>query len=1268
MEKDKTRYSKVHILSPFTFLVTPFFVAVTACVAVFGLVGSARADILINLSGIQANGVASVDTGTLQSYTLSAFGANTQNLTFVVTGLTIDGHGSGDDQLTVVTRLTANSGNAIWQANTSNWGLNPVSQGGSRINAGETLNFSFVSASVTLGGGKIGATASYEGATGMNWVEMGNLDATGPDWYHTIDSGSTNHTTDSTGSLTLAFSPSQVFQVGGLTGSDTAGRVKNFAFRIRIVPPDYRPYITAGSVHEEYPAVSAAGRYFYNATFPSGNRPEGVAVRIVDNHGIQTIFTGAYGPDTASVALDLGLVVPSDSITIAYGLSGSENPTAWSSTLDQKAATWSTDWIPPTPSPINGVAFTQTDAMSGDFPLGFQFRNDTQFNNQNSNMRRSFAKQTVGWISKFLSEYDDFRYPGDAQYYAEQLPNRLFVEHYLNNNVGVAYQRFSWFSRCHFAYYVGSSLSNAVTAGATSLSVGNGALYKVNDIVVIVAVDGNGARLWSQSEFARVTAINGNTLTVVRGVYGSTGTAFAAGSYVAPSIVRYDSSVTKEILGYNHSTMCPRDSQGRDCNDVIVAALHDLFSSDIDRVHGLVWDVPAITYSTDGRTVDANVDGIGDNGLMRGVNTFALGCYELNRKMRLALGEARCFMGDGYYGDAEDARQQCLGLYNGIEHDCNTDHTLKELSSAMNVYRLYEQFCTRPRFNFFVRKDGNLDGFTDQEKRMDHLRKNAMSTILGAGVGAGTWPQNVETGLFFSAEDEFRKGASNQLQWLGAPVGDIKRPALSAADLLGGAGVTMTQTFVDAWTSTDADTAKNSDVMVISDLGGDDTYGTEDQTMNITYSGVSIGAGGLLIDFDVKAEKLTYYPEDLARVVMITISGSSNWATNEPIRTWAVNSNYFHSSAYFRDAGPATVAITLTFQGRQTAYLKNFVIRNATEVLAREFKSGVVLCNANTNAYTFNLSTLFPGLTLRRLTASAFETNMTGIDTGELVGSTVQVPAQQGLFLIKEGGANLPPAFAVDPFTKTNATEDSAYSSSILGEASDPNPGDTLTFSKVSGPPWLSVASNGALSGTPLNADVGLNQFVVRVTDAGGLTDDATMNITVIGSNAPPTLTAIADRTIIAGQTLTITNQASDIDLPAQALSFSLLNAPGGATIDAASGVFQWRPAIEPSPRIQSFAVKVADNGFPSLSATQSFQVTVNRPVKPAISTPKLSAGRFNFTISGDSGPDYTILASTNLIHWSSVGMSNSPLLPFFFSDPGAANLNRRFYRVLLGP
>jgi hypothetical protein len=71
-----------------------------------------------------------------------------------------------------------------------------------------------------------------------------------------------------------------------------------------------------------------------------------------------------------------------------------------------------------------------------------------------------------------------------------------------------------------------------------------------------------------------------------------------------------------------------------------------------------------------------------------------------------------------------------------------------------------------------------------------------------------------------------------------------------------------------------------------------------------------------------------------------------------------------------------------------------------------------------------------------------------------------------------------------------------AYSGTIATNASDPN-GDTLTFAKVSGPSWLSVAGSGTLSGTPASGDVGTNSFVVSAADPGGLFNNATVNIAV---------------------------------------------------------------------------------------------------------------------------------------------------------------------------
>ncbi|MFM2294196.1 MAG: hypothetical protein RLZZ350_609 [Verrucomicrobiota bacterium] len=90
---------------------------------------------------------------------------------------------------------------------------------------------------------------------------------------------------------------------------------------------------------------------------------------------------------------------------------------------------------------------------------------------------------------------------------------------------------------------------------------------------------------------------------------------------------------------------------------------------------------------------------------------------------------------------------------------------------------------------------------------------------------------------------------------------------------------------------------------------------------------------------------------------------------------------------------------------------------------------------------------------------------------------------------------NTPPSFATNQIVRPNAVTAVAYSNSLVGEATDSNAGDTLTYSKASGASWLTVAANGTLTGTPLNSDGGTNIFTVRVTDAAGASAFAQLTI-----------------------------------------------------------------------------------------------------------------------------------------------------------------------------
>jgi hypothetical protein len=89
------------------------------------------------------------------------------------------------------------------------------------------------------------------------------------------------------------------------------------------------------------------------------------------------------------------------------------------------------------------------------------------------------------------------------------------------------------------------------------------------------------------------------------------------------------------------------------------------------------------------------------------------------------------------------------------------------------------------------------------------------------------------------------------------------------------------------------------------------------------------------------------------------------------------------------------------------------------------------------------------------------------------------------------------PFFTSDPITEATAAVSIPYTGTLANDAIAPTTGDTLTFSKASGPDWLKVVSDGRLSGTPTDGDIGPNQFTVRVTNAKGLSDEATLHIEV---------------------------------------------------------------------------------------------------------------------------------------------------------------------------
>jgi hypothetical protein len=156
-----------------------------------------------------------------------------------------------------------------------------------------------------------------------------------------------------------------------------------------------------------------------------------------------------------------------------------------------------------------------------------------------------------------------------------------------------------------------------------------------------------------------------------------------------------------------------------------------------------------------------------------------------------------------------------------------------------------------------------------------------------------------------------------------------------------------------------------------------------------------------------------------------------------------------------------------------------------------------------------------------------------------------------------------------------------------------------LTYSLDPGAPAGASINpiTGAFTWKPTEAQgPGAYDVTIRVTDNGTPPLDDSETITIIVSetnNAAPTLTAIANQTVLAGNTLTFTNTASDTDVPLD-LTFSLdPGAPPGADVNPSTGVFAWTPPLDAPSSTNSITVRVTDGGPPEMSATRSFNVCV---------------------------------------------------------------------------
>jgi hypothetical protein len=170
-------------------------------------------------------------------------------------------------------------------------------------------------------------------------------------------------------------------------------------------------------------------------------------------------------------------------------------------------------------------------------------------------------------------------------------------------------------------------------------------------------------------------------------------------------------------------------------------------------------------------------------------------------------------------------------------------------------------------------------------------------------------------------------------------------------------------------------------------------------------------------------------------------------------------------------------------------------------------------------------------------------------------------------------------------------------------------------------------------------------------------------NVVAPGSNTAPVLAPLGTHRLLLGQSLSLTAQAADADLPVQTLTFAVLSGPGGLTVNPASGQIAWTPGAGQLGTNLAI-VTVADNGTPVMSATNTLTVLVGAQPRFGTQGIRVDQSQVQLTLTVLAGKTYRVEYKDNLNGaWQTLGSVTAANETITFTDTPRAN---RFYRVVV--
>lgn len=562
----------------------------------------------------------------------------------------------------------------------------------------------------------------------------------------------------------------------------------------------------------------------------------------------------------------------------------------------------------------------------------------------------------AGFMKKFISEELELdpQMAVRANTYAAEHSEKLALLH-LNGEARRVHNHPEVLERYfpgHWVYQPGAVVAEKLSAEDTEVRVADPAPFSGRGYldrkasprrflplqVLLVRLGPDGERLWYESEYAEIVSVDRQQgrLVLKRGLYGTRPLDFAAGkAYVAPLAGGVWGG--RVMWFYNLSSACPQDRRGRRANECYADEIASWFGPDgrLSAFDGIAFDVNYFDVSERGAQWDVDNNGTADGGWIAGRNVWEEGDLAFLARVREQLGDDRILSADAQHA----SNQQVPSLLDGMESEGLVQHNdmWRGFSRALNTHLYWtDHRRSAVDYRYVVMKVLGPDA-------PEALRMRRFGAAVANCIGAFTTDVPGRGHL----PEPFRTPGS---------LGRVKGPLIRYAEGFEPVVSLSGKELAERLTSSGCGVAVRESGVEVSAPGGTESCAEgEIPEIRLTLRGLNLPEGDAV--FVVRARL-----EEPASASAAEYEVPARlWLRPDSLPVYDTNAQYNEyfcnlyglfgydrtepMSYYFRDLKPALCDVTLIVRGARRFVLERVEVRNAPDVVMREFEHGFVVAN-----------------------------------------------------------------------------------------------------------------------------------------------------------------------------------------------------------------------------------------------------------------------------------------------------------------------------------